>query len=352
MKKFILVLVVIVVIAIFGILYFVNSKKNFTTTSFSDDIDVVATMDDKISADTAWCGTFQLVWNDMIDELVKKDVEFENQLEIVDNLNKRDFTVDNISEEYYYKKFGVKSIELKNEIENGIKEKFNETSDVLDSIDWTKVENRYIFYVMLKKDFTYEKEFSDLKNGKFAGKYDNIKYFGIDDDTDDEVREQVDVLYYNSKDDCAVILNTVEGEQVILCKGINGNNFSEIYDNMKSKAESYAGKTRFGNNDYLRVPEIEFNIMKEYSELENKIFYSADNDEMEIMKALQTIKLNMDKKGGSIKSEAVMDLMKMSLVDDEKRNFDFDDEYVMFLQETGREKPYFAMCVNDITKFQ
>jgi len=45
--------------------------------------------------------------------------------------------------------------------------------------------------------------------------YSDIEYFGIDETTDSMVYNQVDVLYYNSEDDFAVILNTKEGDQVL-----------------------------------------------------------------------------------------------------------------------------------------
>lgn len=52
------------------------------------------------------------------------------------NLNKESFTEDMISDSYYFKVFGPKTIKLKEEIVNGIKEKFNQTSDILDDFDW------------------------------------------------------------------------------------------------------------------------------------------------------------------------------------------------------------------------
>lgn len=370
-RKVILIgMAVLILIFVTG-LYFVGtrmSKKKCDIVDFTvplaEGIQVVPTMNDKISKDTAWCGTFQLVWNDLMNELVGQNVRFEEPLEMVEHLNQQDFNEDCISEEYYYKKFGLKTLDLKAEIERGIREKFNETSDILDNIDWSKEAldqgneevKRYLFYTMLKRDFTYKKEFTKLENASFANQYDDVKYFGIDDSTKDEVREQVDVLYYNSEKDCAVLLNTEEGDQVILCKGIQGTTFYEIYENMMNKANSYDGQKYFEENDCLKVPEISFNIKREYTELENKKFYNIQNDELEIMKAIQSIKMKMDEKGGSIKSEAVLDVEMATAIfqpeEKQPRYFYFDDEYVVFLVQEGKEKPYFATCISDITKFQ
>ena len=333
-------------------------------TPVSQGIEVVPTMNDKISSDTAWCGTFQLVWNDMINELVRQDVEFSEKLEMVDNLNKQDFNENSISDSYYYKKFGLKTLDLKKEIEKGIKEKFNETSDVLDDIDWSQEEldqgdnsldRRYIFYTMLKRDFTYQYEFTKLENGTFADKYEDVKYFGIDDTTNNKVRNQVKVLFYESEECFAVELETVEGDRVILSRGLESSTFNEMYNTILEKADSYDGMRTLQENETLKVPEISFNVKREYSELENKKFYSLEGNEIQIAKAIQTIKMSMDEKGGSVKSEAIMDVsvaLAMPIDKSEPRHFNFDDEYVVFLVEDGKEKPYFATYVTDITKFQ
>ena len=97
---------------------------------------VVPTFDDEISSDSSYCATFQLVWNDMKNEIIKKDIVFNPEEIMATNLNKESFTEDMISDSYYFKAFGPKTIKLKEEIVNGIKEKFNQTSDILDDFDW------------------------------------------------------------------------------------------------------------------------------------------------------------------------------------------------------------------------
>lgn len=367
---FLLILIIVLVIGLYFV-YNRNCRNDCeiapelynNNAAISENIEVVPTMNDQIAGDTAWCGTFQLVWNDMINGVVKQDVKFANETpQMVYNLNKQDFNEKSISEEYYYKKFGFKTLDLKNEIEKGIKEKFNETSDVLNDLDWNEDAldkgdsdlRRYIFYTMLKREFSYEKEFTKLENDKFANQYDNVKYFGIDDSTEDDVRKQVDVLYYTSEDDCAVVLNTIEGNKVVLCKGINGTTFYEVYDAMIEKSEKYRGKTTFEKLDYLKVPEISFNIKKEYTELEEKDFETANGNTATIIKAIQSIQMNLDEKGGSVKSEAILDMVEKAAIvmPEEPRYFNFDDKYTVFIIEQGKDNPYFATSVTDITKFQ
>lgn len=332
-------------------------------------ITVVPTMRDTITADSSWCGTFQLVWNDMKDNVVKKDIVFYPQEEMAANLNLEEFTEEDISEEYYYKKYGLKTLELKEEIEKGIEEKFHQKSDILDDFDWSEAEledpnnpdvRRYFFYVMLYRKFEFLKEFDSLRKGDFGDTYHDVSYFGIDPATDASVDEQVNVLYYHSEDDFACSIHTKTNDEVIFCKNPKGTNFKEIYETMLAEASQYEGKKTFQEDDELKIPNLTFNEKREYAELENKLFDTADPvyDKAIIVKALQTIQLELDKTGGKIKSEAGIDMKNQAtavLPDEEfeqPRYFYVDDTFAIFLREEGKEMPYFAGRIEDITKFQ
>ena len=363
-----------ILIILFIIVFVVINKANIfsqkvTKLQSVEGITVVPTMNDTITADSSWCGTFQLVWNDMKNEVVKKDVIFNPQLDMVKNLNKEDFNETMLSEDYYYKIYGLKSLALKEQIENGIKEKFNQTSNILNEFNWSESEldnpnnpnvRRYFFYTMLYRKFEFLQEFDKLDNGKFGNKYKDVQYFGIDENTENSVGNQITVLYYNSKDDFAIIVNTKTDDEVIFCKSPNGSNFNEIYENMNNESNKYTGSRSFKNVDEFKAPNLEFDEKKEYTELANKEFKTADPyyDTAEIQKAIQTIKFSLDEKGGEIKSEAAIDMTASvtSVVSkpkaDEPRYFYVDDTFAIFLREKGKTKPYFAGRIDDITKFQ
>ena len=116
-----------------------NVNKNSEEKKYSENIKTVATLEDEITTNSIWCGTFQLVWNDMVNNVVKQDVVFTPQEKIVENLNKQTFKEDQLSEKDYYKVYDLLTLDLKEKIEKGIKKKFNEKSDILDSINWSEV---------------------------------------------------------------------------------------------------------------------------------------------------------------------------------------------------------------------
>ena len=355
-KKVIALSVAIILVVAFCLFYFLvlKNKRNLTITT---GVNVVPTMNDKITSDSAWCGTFQLVWNDMVKEAKLKTNSTYLDNSFVSNLNKMDFDTSMISDEYYYKTYGLKTLELKKKIEKDIKNNFNQSSDILDSFSWSSDDvssdnyKRYFFYTMLYREFEYNKRFSILDNDKF-GNYDDVKYFGTISDSSSEAREQIEVLFYDDRDNFAVKLHTKNGDEVIFYKNAIGDTFNEIYDNLNSKTASYKGNRNFGENDFFKAPFMDFNVKKEYDELYNVSFISDEGTEYAIDMALQTISFSLDEKGGRVKSEAATDMKTTSIGDREFRYFYVNDDFTLFLKEEKRDKPYLAIKVSDISKYQ
>ena len=349
MKKIYLIIAIVVLLALCLGIYLLKKKNRPTYSNTKSD--VVLSLEDKIANNTIWCGTFNLIWNDLKNDLAKQDIVFTPQLEEVINLNKGTFGTKDLNESSYYKKYGHPTLELKKEMEKAIKEKFNESSDILDDFDWNGSLDDYILYAMLKKVFTFPTPFDKLNDSYFKDVND-VKYFGINDKSESKLRDQVTVLYYEDTG-YAVKLNTNENDEVILVMGDNGSSFLDVYNNTINKSNSYTKKT-FTKNDYLMVPNINLNIKKSFDQLTNKTFLFSNGDEYHISKALQTIKFELDNKGGKIKSEAGMQVSKNSVAfdEDERRVFNFNDTFIIFLKEKNKDLPYFAAKVSDIKNFQ
>lgn len=373
---FVLAILILVVFISFAAFKIIKSKNdnpilsdnndepsNLSTITQTGKIEVVPTMLDDIFEDSAWCATFQLVWNDMKNEVVKQDIIFNPQEIMAENLNKEEFTEDMLSDEYYYKVYGIKTKALRDEIEKGIMEKFGQTSDILDDFDWSESAvndlndtdiNRYFFYTMLYREFDFKCIFDKFEKGNFGKEYENIEYFGVDKNSREELGKQLKVLYYNSQDDFAILVQTQTNDEVIFCKNPKGNNFNEIYDNMIKESSNYTGKAKFQENDEFKAPKLKFNVKKEYKELEGKMFNTLTGHGI-IEKAIQTIEFELNEKGGKIKSEAAIDMKNASISmqeETEPRYFYIDDTFALFLREEGRDKPYFAARISDITKYQ
>lgn len=340
-------------IRILGIKVFDNVESFYDKKELKETVgvDVVPTLSDKLSKDTSWCPTFQLIWNDFKNDIVKEDIKFDEKLDMLDNLNKEDFTLNDISDSYYFKIYGRKNLELKSKIENAIKEKFNQNSDILDKFDWSSdaldsggdTIDRYFLYSMLYREFEFNKKFDSFTD-KFKDKK-NVEYFGIAK-SNDEIRSQIKVYYYNDENDFAVKLITKNNDEIIVIKNPKGETFDEIYKSVENKKEY-----EFNDTDNFMMPKIDFNVLREYTELENKEINTLDGT-YTIEKAIQSIMFSLDEKGGKVKSEAGMDVKYEASSMVIRRNFYVNDTFTLFLKESNKEKPYFAVRVDDISKFQ
>jgi len=300
--------------------------------------------------DRVWVGTFQLVWNDFMDKIIHNPVRFRDGAPIwVYELNKQTFKASDLSEKSYYKMAGKVTKKTKKQINKAIKKKFNEKSDLLDKLDLTPRNDMLIVYAMLKKDFEFLHAFDKLERSMF-GQDQTAEYFGISGTSISALDNCVEVIFYNSPEDFAVKLLTKDKDEVILYKNSSNKAFNLLYDDILKKQLSFSGDKTFNNVDELKVPNIKFFEEKSFDELSGKRIMGTN---LVINQAMETIKFNMDNKGVELKSEAAMTVMKMSVLPDvQPRLFYFDDTFVVFLKESDKKKPYFALRVNDITKFQ
>ncbi len=303
-----------------------------------------------IDSNKVWVGTFNLVWNDFMDNIVKGPIKFEDgDSKLADELNKQTFKIDQLSEDSYFKISGPSyGTDLKSQIENGIKNKFNEESTLVDKIDWNDP-NGYVLYAMLKKQFNFLEPFSTAMGSmEFGDAGTKVKCFGVDSSNNLVAKKNVEVLFYNSKDDFAIKLKTKEEEEVVLYKTTGeGKSFEENYNELINRGKNYSENKEFGENDILRIPFIKVNDEINYDELCGRYIKGSD---YYIKQALQTIDFELNNVGGSVKSEAVIDATQKSasLFDIiESRKFIFDSDFILYLKEENKDKPYFALKVDD-----
>lgn len=320
----------------------------FSLSVQAENVEIVPTMSTVSEApNRIWVGTFQLVWNKFSEAVVGGPVEFEDYDSPVANaLNQKEFTKENINSSSYYIKHGTVSPKLRQTIENGIKRKFNETSDILDTFDWTLDPNKYIVYAMLKKDFKFVKSFDKLPDGLFGRSAAPVKYFGINSSTDKELYDNVTILFYRSNSDYAIKLKTQGKDDVILYRTNANRTFDRYYNEILAKTQRYTGSPIFQYRDTLLVPDISLYFETSFPDVEGHIIKGTD---IVIDKTIETVDFKMNNEGVRLKSEAALMARTTALAPANGRKFHFNDTFVLFLIEKEQSVPYYAMRVDDIT---
>ena len=320
------------------------------SSSMAANIEVQPTMASKtVAQDRVWVGSFQLVWNDFINRILFNPVRFsDGSPEIVHELNKQEFTSEDISDKDYYKTICRVTKNTKKQIARAIRRKFGETSDLLSSLDLTPSNDKVLIYAMLKKEFEFKKAFEKLGTSNF-GKKQKAEYFGIDKKNDDYTDAGIKVLFYNNPTDFALEIATKGNDVLYIYKNSSNKPFNYIYEEIGKKSKMYRGDRNFTVDDRLKIPNLKIFEEKEFTEISG---HRIKGTNMIIDKAIETVAFDMNNKGGKLKSEAAMTIAKISLEHNEKRCFYVNDTFVIFLKENNKKNPYFALRVNDISKFQ
>lgn len=312
-----------------------------------NSIEVLPTMNTQSTAQNRiWVGTFQLVWNELTDKIVKAPVKFlDFDSQMANNLNQKQFKKSNLNEKSYYVKSGIVSPALKAEIEKNIKSKFHETSDILKMFDFTYNPEKIFVYAMLKKDFRFTNAFDKLATGNFGNSQEKVKYFGINDNSNQKLYKNVSVLFYNDDNDFAVKLYTKGKDEVLLYRTNDDKTFDKYYAELNDKTAKYSGDKNFVKNDTLTIPDIKLYQETSFNELEGHQIVGTN---MQIDKTIETVDFRMNNKGVKLKSEAAIMLRCMSLAPREGRDFTFNNNFVLFLIEKNQNTPYYAMKVSDV----
>ena len=325
-----------------------EEKVSVTDSKEIKDIELLPTMNSESSApNRIWVGTFQIVWNEMIDNIIKHPVEFvSGNTQVARDLNAREFNKTDINADSYYTTYGIVEPKLKTKIEKAIKEKFNETSDILDQFDFSYNPAKILIYAMLKKDFKFIEPFEKLAQGRFGENPNKVDYFGINENSPSKLYQNVSVLFYNSPNDYAVKLHTKSNDEVILYKTKDDKKFNELYKEIQQKTENFKGIKYFDEDDRLKVPDINLYQMTNFPDVEGR---PIKDSSFHIDQTIETVEFKMNNEGVYLKSEAAI-MMKYTSVGHpvQIRRFYFDDTFVLFLIEKGKKVPYFAMRVNDV----
>ena len=342
----ILIIIALILVSTSGIIYSVMKinggakGKARMVPSFSSSI---STMDEN----KVWCGTFNLVWNDFMNDVIGHKIEFEDgPSEMANELNEQKFTIDELDEKSYFKIHGIENLDLKNKIIQGIKNKFNEESTILERCDFNSKESGYVLYAMLKKEFNFLEPFSTAMGSmEFKNSNTKVKCFGVDNTNNPVAGKNVEVLFYNSTEDFAIKIKTKEGDEVILYRTSEvGKTFNGYYQDINEKELKYTGSKMFEETDKILIPFIKIYDEVNYDDLCGK--YIKETNKMYIKQALQTIDFELNNVGGSVKSEAIIEVPQSVSLDVE-REMIFNNNFVLFLKEGGKKQPYFALMVDD-----
>lgn len=324
----ILLMIIFVSVSLTGVVYattiiYNNYIKNNTNHNITIKPTYTSTLDEK-TINNLWVGTLDLAWKDLKEKLGKNKIEFDENIDIANELNDSIFS-----------------------------------KEMLDSNDYTiNVERTwtdgYKIDATLKKELNFLEVFDNFSNDynwTFGESDEYIKYFGINNASSEEMNKNIDVLFYNKignesllSNDFAIKLKTKEGDEIILYRTDDKKSFAEYYKDIESKSKTYTGNKEFSKDDELRIPYVRVNGMISYNELYGKEI--KDSNGLYVYDVIQNVNFSLNEKGCNLSSKATMITEYMSISETTKLCY-FTDRFIIFMKEANSDNPYFALKVDN-----
>ena len=302
-----------------------NYIKNNTNHNITMNPTYQSTLDEN-TINNLWIGTLDLAWKDLKEKISLDKIELEgDNPKIVDELNNSTFSKEMLNQNDY-------KINVERTATNGYK------------IDATL--NKELNFLEVFDNFS-----NDYTKWKFGKDEDFIKYFGINNASSEEMNKNVEILFYNKigngdlrSNDMAIKLKTKEDDEIILYRTNDKKSFDEYYKDIELKSKQYNGRTKFSEDDELRIPYIRINGMISYNELYGKKIKNSKG--LYIYDVIQNINFSLNEKGCNLSSKATMITEYASENEDAKLCY-FDDTFIVFMKEKNCDRPYFALKVDN-----
>ena len=291
-----------------------------------------------------YCVTFQLAWNELMDNVIKEDIILGTEKVYSTELNLQKFTKSSLSDADYIAMVGMGKDDIVKRINDEMDRKFNEE-------DKWKVESEvgpddYLAFSFLKKVLTFETSFEKVEEGlDFKGT--KVASFGImdvkDPETAQKLRDQVELVHYVSDDEFIIRLkDSDEKEDLFLARLPK----EETLEGMLEKAETLVSEPiPLTSYDRLNIPLIAFDIKKSYKEFIGQPVMNKGFESYSIGEALQRIEFILNESGAVLKSKAEI-MMPTSMPMDPK-SLILDDSFLLYMKETGKQEPYLAIYVDN-----
>lgn len=299
-----------------------------------------------------YSSTFQLAWNELSDNVIKDEIKLNKSEELVNELNKRIFTKDALSEDSYLVFSGDLIKENINKFNKKITKKFgNEMALIEDSPNPLSK----VVYAYLYKNLMFQTQFEKTESIDFKvsnNHEEKIKSFGIENYKENEhfeIAKQVKVFNYKNNDNFIIQLNSlkIKSDKIILAKIKPQETLAETVNYV---LENLKNGEPLKEKDILRIPEISFDKEYEFSELKNALFLNKGWKSWYIEEAKQWIKFDLNKQGAVLKSVAKMQMTRlaMNINNNVPKNLTFNKPFLLMLKEEGENEPYLVIWINDV----
>lgn len=302
-----------------------------------------------------WCGTFQLAWNEAC-ALVGEDLRFAGpEPQMVRSLNNKSFTKAEIDKASYVAVADFVRNGVHQKIRSELKKRFagRATPKLIPPPSLTPRPQDIVCYCYLFKNLEFGVPFERLDEPLAFGGTD-VSCFGIGAEHKSKhtsMYPQVVILDYRNGDDFVIELRSkAQGDRFILAKTSAEETLAATIAAVQDRVVK-SRPVRASPGDVLKVPKLNFDITRRYSELEQLRLVSSSAavaKDLRVLSAMQNTRFQLDEKGVRLRSESHLAFGCAAEFEPPPGHLIvFDKPFLIMLMRVGTKAPYFALWVDN-----
>jgi hypothetical protein len=306
-----------------------------------------------------WCGTLQLCWNKAID-LVGEKLQFTTESRVAELLNREDFTAGDLDPSSYVAIADFEKNHVEDEIRAALQKTFGGAAspELIPTAPAHPGPDDFVAYSYLFKNLAFASIFSDQVPLDFQDK--PVESFGFDSTYRmDDARSQVTLCDYTSDDDFVIKIATKSPkDELILAKLQPGATLAKTISSVLHRVD-HGTPADLTDRDSLAVPKLNFDLRRDFPELEGLVLKPTPaakiKDPLQISKAEQLVRFQLNEKGAILKSEAAMEMTATAMApgyEPPSHQLYFDAPFLLMLRQTGAPQPYLAIWIGNMTLLQ
>jgi hypothetical protein len=319
---------------------------------------VVPTLDTPIpeGKNVIWCGTFQMAWDRLKNDVVGEPVRVANAEDLAHRLNRTSLTDNDLPDASYYAAAGFTKDGIADKIRREIRARFGKEPGILEELESESVILAYA-YLRASVPFTlpYFENRQALLFTDSQGRATPVSSFGLrpeDHSAYSVLRHQVEVLYCGQEDEkgkptefALDLCRDSRPNQVIVACLPKQKTLLETVRDLDRKAAQPQGEyeLKLGPNSNMLVPNLNWILSHRFSQLEgaDKHLLNVGFESLFIGVAMQTIEFRLERSGVELESEAGVGIRGLT------PDFYFDHPFLIVVKKRGAERPFFVMWVDN-----
>lgn len=318
---------------------------------------IVPTLDTPIpqGKNIIWCSSFQIAWNELMDNIIKAPIEITGAEEFSNRLNAARQSHLDLPPESYYAASGFVKDGIAEEIQAQMAKRFPSVPTPQFG-ELTPLDMLAYSYMAANVKFKipFFENRKDLPFKDSLGNETPVTSFGIrsqDEYAYHKLREQVQILFCQDDPNS----DGVTGFAIDLCKYTKPNQvviaqiprkdtLAQILEDLEERIAEFPKEEwaqPFGINDVLLVPNMYWRLAHRFREIEKKHLANPGYETYWVKEASQVIQFRLDRSGAELKSEAKAHAAPVP------RHFILDGSFLIYLKKRGAEYPFFVMWVDN-----